>query len=140
MLKFLRSISQRGGSMKTTIINLSAALSAIPCLTEAALETQVIDKDCWVDLYEDDDFDKDDPNIRIQGPAEYATLDNLNGTDGGNDIESLIMGPNAYMKAYDRKDYKGNEVAFLPNQRVKDPAKLDMANAIDSLKLTCGKP
>ncbi len=119
---------------------LAAAFALMPFPGFAALETQVIDKDCWVELYEDDDFDMDDPHVRIQGPAQFATLDNFNGADWGNDIESLIMGPNAYMKAYDRKDFKGNEVAFVPTQRVKDLGSLDMANAIDSFKLTCGGP
>ena len=127
--------------MKFIITVLSAALTAaMPCLTNAALETQGVDKDCWVELYEVVDFGKNVSNMRIQGPAEYATLDNLNGADWGNEIESLVMGPNATMKAYNRKDYKGKEIAFLPNQRVNDLAKLAMANAIDSFKLTCGKP
>lgn len=122
------------------ILLLVTALVLMPFPGFAALETQIVDRDCWVELYEDDDFDNDDPHVRIQGPAEFSSLSNFDGADWSNDIESLIMGPNAYMKAYDRKDFKGNEIAFLPKQRVKDLGTFDMANAIDSFKLTCGKP
>ena len=125
--------------MRIFVAIVTVALGLSSSLGNAALETQIVDKDCWVELYEDDDFDRDDPFLRLQGPAQFATLDNLEGKDWGNDIESIIMGPNAYMKAYDRKDFKGNEMAFVPNQRVKDLGKFDMANAIDSFKLTCGK-
>ncbi|WP_447986849.1 hypothetical protein [Nitrospira sp. Nam74] len=125
--------------MRTFRIVIALALLLSSSFVNAALETQIVDKECWVELYEDDDFDRDDPFLRLQGPAQYATLNNLEGKDWGNDIESVIMGPNAYMKAYDRKDFKGNEIAFVPNQRVKDLGKFDMANAIDSFQLTCGK-
>jgi hypothetical protein len=49
------------------------------------------------------------------------------------------VGPGATVKAYKDKDFKGTEIAFTSNQRVPDLAKLDMANAIESMKVMCQK-
>ena len=103
----------------------------------ADLELQVIDKGCWVEVYEDDNYDKDDPHLQIQGPAEFASLKDLKGRNWNNDIESLIVGPSATVKAYKDKDFKGTEIAFTSNQRVPDLGKLDMSDDIESMKLSC---
>jgi hypothetical protein len=60
------------------------------------------------------------------------------GRDWSNDIESVIVGPNANVKAYKDKDYQGTEIAFAPNQRIPDLGKLKMGNNIESMKITCG--
>jgi hypothetical protein len=103
----------------------------------ADLELQVIDKGCWVEVYEDDNYDKDDPHLQIQGPAEFASLKDLKGRNWNNDIESLIVGPSATVKAYKDRDFKGTEIAFTSNQRVPDLGKLDMSDDIESMKLSC---
>ncbi len=105
----------------------------------ADLETQVVDKNCFIEVFEDDNFDPDDPHVVLQGPKEYATLKNLAGKNWSNDIESVIVGSNATVRAYEDKDFKGTEVAFVPGQRVANLGKLDMANDIESLKIACGK-
>ncbi|HEY6019317.1 MAG TPA: beta/gamma crystallin domain-containing protein, partial [Candidatus Paceibacterota bacterium] len=107
------------------------ALSGIPVLA-ADLETQVVDKNCWIEIFEDDNYDMDDPHVKLQGPKEFATLKNLAGKDWNNDIESVIVGSNAKVKAYEDKDFKGTELAFAPGQRVPNLGKLDMANDIES--------
>ena len=106
-------------------------------VTAADLEVQVIDKGCWVEIYEDDNYDKDDPHLQIQGPAEFASLKDLKGRNWNNDIESVIVGPNATVKAYKDKDFKGTEIAFTSNQRVPNLSKLDMSNDIESMKISC---
>ena len=105
----------------------------------ADLEMQVIDKNCWIEIFEDDDFDADDPHVKLYGPKEFATLTSVAGKDWSNDIESVIVGSNATVRAYEDKDYKGTEIAFAPGQRVQKLSKLDMANDIESMKITCGK-
>jgi len=105
----------------------------------ADLEVQVVDKACWVEIYEDDNYDKDDPHIQLQGPAEYATLKDLQGRNWNNDIESLIVGPGATVKAYKDKDFKGTEISFTSNQRVPNLSKVDMGNTIESMRITCNK-
>jgi hypothetical protein len=106
-------------------------------VTAADLEVQVVDKGCWVEIYEDDNYDKDDPHLQIQGPAEFASLKDLKGRNWNNDIESVIVGPNATVKAYKDKDFKGTEIAFTSNQRVPNLGKLDMSNEIESMKVSC---
>ena len=114
------------------------ALTGLPAFA-ADLEVQVVDKNCFIEIFEDDNFDIDDPHVVLQGPKEYATLKNLAGKDWSNDIESVIVGSNATVRAYEDKDFKGTEIAFAPGQRVPNLGKLDMANDIESLKITCGK-
>ncbi|HMU31345.1 MAG: hypothetical protein K1X60_02325 [Nitrospira sp.] len=114
------------------------ALTGLPAFA-ADLEVQVVDKNCFIEIFEDDNFDVDDPHVVLQGPKEYATLKNLAGKDWSNDIESVIVGSNATVRAYEDKDFKGTEIAFAPGQRVPNLGKLDMANDIESLKITCGK-
>ncbi|HVG03075.1 MAG TPA: hypothetical protein VM842_09295 [Nitrospira sp.] len=126
-------------AIRTTF--LMAAILAIGGLPAFAadLETQVIDKNCFIEIFEDDNFDVDDPHVVLQGPKEYASLKNIAGKDWSNDIESVIVGSNATVHAFEDKDFKGTELAFTPGQRVKNLGKLDMANDIESLKITCGK-
>ncbi len=122
------------------LLMIAAALTitGIPAYA-ADLETQVVDKNCTIEIFEDDNFDVDDPHVVLQGPKEYATLKNLAGKDWSNDIESVIVGSNATVRAYEDKDFKGTELAFVPGQRVANLGKLDMANDIESLKISCGK-
>ena len=104
----------------------------------ADLETQVIDKNCYIEVFDDDDFDMKDDHYKIQGPKEFASLKDLGGKNWNNDIESVIVGSNATVKAYSDKDFKGTELAFAPGQRVPNLGKLDMKDDIESLKVSCG--
>ena len=126
--------------MRGKMLTMTAALAlfGLPVLA-ADLEMQLVDKNCFIEIFEDDNFDVDDPHVVLQGPKEYATLKNLAGKDWSNDIESVIVGSNATVRAYEDKDFKGTEVAFVPGQRVANLGKLDMANDIESLKIACGK-
>lgn len=126
--------------MRGKMFTMMAAL-ALPGLPvyAADLEMQLVDKNCFIEIFEDDNFDVDDPHVVLQGPKEYATLKNLAGKDWSNDIESVIVGSNATIRAYEDKDFKGTEIAFAPGQRVPNLGKLDMANDIESLKISCGK-
>ena len=105
----------------------------------ADIEVQAVDKNCFIEIFEDDDFDADDPHVVLQGPKDYASLKSIAGKDWANDIESVIVGSNATVRAYEDKDFKGTELDLLPSQRVKNLGKLDMANDIESMKITCGK-
>ena len=116
-------------------------LIAIGALSvEAAdMEIQVVDKNCWIEVFDDTKYDADDPHIKVEGPKEYASLKNLNGRDWNNDIQSVIVGSSATVLAYKDKDFMGTEIAFAPGQRIPDLSQLDMSNNIESMKITCGK-
>jgi hypothetical protein len=104
----------------------------------ADMETQVIDKNCCIEVFDDDDFDMTDSHVKLQGPKEFASLSDVAGKDLNNDIESVIVGSNARVKAYSKKDFKGTELAFAPGQRVPNLGKLDMKDDIESMKIACG--
>ena len=104
----------------------------------ADLETQVIDKNCYIEVFDDDNFDMDDAHVKLQGPKEFASLSDVSGKNWNNDIESVIVGSNARVKAYSEKDFKGTELAFAPGQRVPKLGKVDMSNDIESMKISCG--
>ena len=116
-------------------------LIAIGALSvEAAdMEIQMVDKNCWIEVFDDTKYDADDPHVKVDGPKEYASLKNLNGRDWNNDIQSVIVGSSATVRAYKDKDFKGTEIAFAPGQRIPDLSQLDMANHIESMKIACGK-
>jgi hypothetical protein len=116
-------------------------LIAIGALSvEAAdMELQLVDKNCWIEVFDDTKYDADDPHVKVDGPKEYASLKNLNGRDWNNDIQSVIVGSSATVLAYKDKDFKGTEIAFAPGQRIPNLSELNMSNDIESMKITCGK-
>ncbi|MGA6826056.1 beta/gamma crystallin domain-containing protein [Nitrospira sp. NS4] len=105
----------------------------------ADMELQMVDKNCWIEVFDDTKYDADDPHVKVQGPKEYASLENLSGRDWNNDIQSVIVGSNTTVLAYKDKDFKGTEIAFAPGQRIPNLSDLDMSNDIESMKITCGK-
>lgn len=105
----------------------------------ADMELQLVNKNCWIEVFDDTKYDADDPHVKVQGPKEYASLKNLNGRDWSNDIQSIIVGSSATVLAYKDKDFKDTEIAFTPGQRIPDLSQLDMSNDIESMKITCGK-
>lgn len=117
---------------------LMATMGGVPTLQAADMELQLVDKACWIEIFEDSKYDADDPHVKIGGPKEFATLKNVAGRDWSNDIESVIVGSNATVHAFRDKDFKGTEITFAPNQRVPDLSDLKMNNDIESMKITCG--
>ncbi|GKS62742.1 hypothetical protein YTPLAS72_00460 [Nitrospira sp.] len=104
----------------------------------ADLETKTVDKACYAEIFEDTDFDKDDPHVLIQGPSQIANLKEYNGRNWNNEIDSIIVGPNATMKVYSEKDFKGIELILPANKRVTELSVVNMSDEIESIKLTCG--
>lgn len=102
-------------------------------------EIQVVDKNCWADVFEDTGFDVDDPHVRLLGPFQSASLEDVAGQNWNNEIQSLIVGPSATVYAYKDRDFSGTEVAFVPNQRTSNLGELDMSDDIESLKIQCEK-
>jgi hypothetical protein len=122
---------------KVFLVGVVLAVGALS-VEAADIELQVVDKNCWIEVFDDTKYDADDPHVKVQGPKEYASLKNLNGRDWNDDIQSVIVGSDATVVAYSKKDFKGTEISFTPGQRVPDLSKLDMSNEIESMKITCG--
>ena len=51
------------------------ALSAEPA--DADMKTKMVDKNCGIEIFEDDNYDADDPHIKIQGQKEFSTREEL---------------------------------------------------------------
>ena len=114
------------------------SVGVMPAYAAADVELKTVDKACWAEIFEDSDFDKNDPHIAIQGPAEISTLKDFSGRNWNNEIQSIIVGPNAQIKAYSDKDFKGTELVLTPNKRANDLSKLNMGDEIESMKISCG--
>jgi hypothetical protein len=91
-------------------------LTAIGALSvEAAdMEIKMVDKNCWIEVFDDTKYDADDPHVKVDGPKEFASLRNLNGRDWNNDIQSVIVGSGATVLAYKDKD-RGSAFLTCPN-------------------------
>jgi hypothetical protein len=114
------------------------ALGAMP--VQAVTDRQMMEKNCWVEVFDDTKYDADDPHVKVQGPMELSSLKNLQGRNWNNEIQSVIVGPDATVRAYKDKDFKGTEIAFAPGQRVPDLSDVDMSNDIESMKVSCNAP
>ena len=58
-----------------TIFMMTAVLTLAGLPAYAAdLETKVVDKNCFIEIFEDDNYDVDDPHVVLQGPRDYASL------------------------------------------------------------------
>lgn len=120
------------------ILAALVSAGAMPAYAAADVELKTVDKACWAEIFEDTDFDLGDPHVKIQGPMQVATLKDFSGRNWSNEIESIIVGPNAEIKAYPEKDFQGTELVLKPNKRINDLSKLNMSDDIESMKISCG--
>ena len=88
--------------------------------------------DCYIDVWREADFRGE--TIRIYGPAEYSTLDLAQG-NWGDDIGSLRVGPNAFVMAYQCRDFQDKLITFGPNDEVADLSQFKFDDQIESLKV-----
>lgn len=96
-----------------------------------------VDSDCWVKVYESDNYRDTGSSATIRGPIDLATLENLEGKDWDDSIESLEVGPDAELQVWKSANYSGTALTFQPNQRVENLAKINFADQIGSLKVVC---
>ncbi len=125
-------------TMKWSVVVGLLALGAMP--VQAVTDRQMMEKNCWIEVFDDTKYDADDPHVKVQGPMELSSLKNLQGRNWNNEIQSVIVGPDATVRAYKDKDFKGTEIAFAPGQRVPDLSDVDMSNDIESMKVSCNAP
>jgi hypothetical protein len=95
------------------------------------------DADCWVKVYESDSFRDTGSSATLRGPLDLATLENLEGKDWDDAIESLEVGPDAEVQVWKSANYSGTALTFQPNQRIENLAKVNFADEIGSLKVVC---
>jgi hypothetical protein len=44
-------------------------------------EMKMVDKNSWIEVFDDTQYDADDPHVKVEGPKEYASPKNLNARD-----------------------------------------------------------
>ena len=92
-----------------------------------------MDKDdtCYIEVWRDPNFEGEP--LRINGPAEYATLQFED--DWGDVIKSLRVGPSAFVMAYRGVNFREGMIAFGPNDEVADLRVLKFQNDLESVKV-----
>jgi len=87
---------------------------------------------CWIDLFDAPQFQGN--ACRLHGPAEFAGL-RIRERDWGECIESLAVGPTAYVQCFKAGSFDDTVVWLLPSQSLENMADLDCENAIDTMRL-----
>jgi hypothetical protein len=87
---------------------------------------------CYIDVWVKANFEGE--SVRIQGPAEYASLIFAQG-DWDDRISSLRVGPNAFVIAYQDPNFGDRQVTFGPDDEVADLGDLKFDDEIDSIRV-----
>ncbi len=95
------------------------------------------DNKCWAEIYINADFNKNALRLLLVDPHDLPTLKGLNGQNWDNDIESLVLGPEATMVANEHPEFAGRALIFAANQTIGNVADAQMKNEIESLRLAC---
>jgi hypothetical protein len=96
---------------------------------------------CWVQIFDDKNFDATDDNHMICGPGKWPNLRNLPGAvkiNWSDEIESLKIGPNATVIVWIGEQYTGMSQTFGPgteNANLKLIASL--GDNISSIEIKC---
>jgi hypothetical protein len=87
---------------------------------------------CYIDVWAGANFEGE--SVRIQGPAEYPTLQFSQG-DWGDRVGSLRVGPNAFVIAYRDPNFGDRQVTFGPGDEIADLGELKFDDEIDSMRV-----
>lgn len=92
------------------------------------------DDECYIHLFDGDDFDEDDDNFRLTEPGTYANLDDLPGADQDwtDEADSARVGESATVTIYSEIDFGGESTTLDPGSEHPD---LDPEPS--SLEMTC---
>lgn len=87
---------------------------------------------CWIELFDAPQFQGS--ACRLHGPGEFAGL-RVREKDWGQYVESLVVGPTAYVQCFKSGDFDGTVVWLLPSQRIEHTSELDCEEGIDTMRL-----
>jgi hypothetical protein len=88
--------------------------------------------DCWIDVFELSQFRG--RRRRLYGPGQFVSLRSRS-ADWGASIDSLIVGPKAYVRLF-RSSHPHTAVHWLsPRQAVGDVLKLNIHDDVDSVQI-----
>lgn len=78
---------------------------------------------CHVELFDGDRFG--DESIRVQGPGEFPTLDDLPGSDGkswDDEADSFKYGPDAIVSLWTERHFEGDKTVYDNAQGGAEPS------------------
>ena len=87
---------------------------------------------CCIEFWTDKNFKGE--CLRIQGPAEYSTLD-FAGLKWGDRISSIRVGTYAFVMMYADRNFEGSMLSLGPGQEVADLKDMQFDDEIDSIRL-----
>lgn len=88
---------------------------------------------CYIHLFDGDNFKG--PNLKIDGPAEYANLDDLPNSDGRNwtdEADSFKIGEGATVTVWYQTNFGGDSFVYQPGEYASEEEPY-------SLKIECGE-
>lgn len=90
--------------------------------------------DCYVELFDGDDFDPDDDHFKLTGPGEYKNLKDLPGADQDwtDEADSVRVGSGAHVTIWSETGFSGEKSTLDPGSKHPD---VDVEPS--SLKLSC---
>ena len=150
--------------MKQIKIAFYGCKAMIVFLVLCGLSTSVYarNNDCWVDLYDDTQFEGE--QIRLKGPIQLPSLTKVQWKNWDKKIESIVVGPKATLTVFENKNYKltlaeianhpvlmksmgitmqdvleDSELIFHANSKVHGFGEFDFYHKIRSLTVECLK-
>jgi hypothetical protein len=87
---------------------------------------------CWIDVFDRAGFAGN--MRRLHGPAEFNGL-RIREKDWADTLESLNVGPGAYVQCFDSANFYDTVFWLLPNQAVETIAELELRAPVDSLRI-----
>jgi hypothetical protein len=87
---------------------------------------------CWIEVWDKPDFSGQ--SVRLFGPADFPYI-RIGEQNWNPQIQSLLVGPNAYIQCYEDLNFFDSVFWLLPNQRVDDVSQLSCNDEIDSMRL-----
>lgn len=101
---------------------------------KVVIKSESVENGCWVIIYEDEGYQDD--SLLVAGPSSHENLRRLpdsGGKDWGDEIDSLVVGPNCWLQVFADEDFSDTSAWYGPNTQA--PGLGDMGDEIDSMKL-----
>jgi hypothetical protein len=91
---------------------------------------------CWVKIYDEENFTWGDNREVLEGPARFAYLNHIPGAwedTWDNDIESIKTGPKAKVILFAEPNFQGPSIDFGPNAMIPDLDMYDFGDRASSM-------
>jgi hypothetical protein len=125
----------------TGAVAVVVAVVAMANPPDAKVATPIKTEGCWVLFHEHDDYTRG--KVLFGGPVQVPRADAYefdNGEDVGDNIDSLVTGPKAWLEVYEDEEYDDTVKRYGPNTKVPRLDAQGIGDNIDSFRLYDKKP